>query len=208
MKKMIATIALCACSFLMVQAQESVANDSVQNGNEVLGADSTNIVADLQSTVVVPPAPQFGYISYQDVLVNMMEYKDAMRKMEELRTRYEIEARYNETNFKRLFAEYLEGQKNFPQSIMLKRQRDLQSEMEKSLAFRADAEKQLAQAEAELLAPVKARLNEAIILVGGKMNLDYIFNIDNNALPFVNPQKVVDVTAFVKQHLQIPGGAE
>lgn len=208
MKKMIATIALCACSFLMVQAQESVANDSVQNGNEVLGADSTNIVADLQSTVVVPPAPQFGYISYQDVLVNMMEYKDAMRKMEELRTRYEVEARYNETNFKRLFAEYLEGQKNFPQSIMLKRQRDLQSEMEKSLAFRADAEKQLAQAEAELLAPVKARLNEAIILVGGKMNLDYIFNIDNNALPFVNPQKVVDVTAFVKQHLQIPGGAE
>lgn len=208
MKKMIATIALCACSFLMVQAQESVANDSVQNSNEVLGADSTNIVADLQSTVVVPLAPQFGYISYQDVLVNMMEYKDAMRKMEELRTRYEVEARYNETNFKRLFAEYLEGQKNFPQSIMLKRQRDLQSEMEKSLAFRADAEKQLAQAEAELLAPVKARLNEAIILVGGKMNLDYIFNIDNNALPFVNPQKVVDVTAFVKQHLQTPGGAE
>ena len=113
MKKMIATIALCACSFLMVQAQESVANDSVQNSNEVLGVDSTNIVADLQSTVVVPPAPQFGYISYQDVLVNMMEYKDAMRKMEELRTRYEVEARYNETNFKRLFANGTCGTENW-----------------------------------------------------------------------------------------------
>lgn len=213
MKKTILTIALSACSFLIGQAQTSTVADSLQADTTTLShiaplpSDTTKTAEMLHTSInhnIVPPAPQFGYVSYEQVLIDMIEYKDAMRQLTELRTKYEVEARYNETTFKRLFAEYLEGQKDFPQSIMLKRQRDLQSEMEKCLAFREDAEKQLKQAEQELLAPVKARLNNAIVLVGDKLKLDYIFNIDNNALPFANPQKVVDVTAFVKQHLQAP----
>ncbi len=197
-KKIITTFTFCLGMICAAQAQDSVAVDTMK-----APVDTMHTAADLLQTSVteLPPAPQFGYISYSQVLSEMVEYKDAMLKLKNLRAKYEEEAAYNETVFKRQFAEYLQGQKDFPQSIMLKRQRDLQDELEKSLAFRQEAEVQLSKAEIELLAPVKARLNEAIILVGGKMQLDYIFNIDNNAVPFVNPKKVVDVTSFVKQHL-------
>lgn len=147
------------------------------------------------------PAAKYGYLSYSQVLENMTEYKVAQQQLKELRNKYEMEAQYNEATFKRQFAEYLQGQKDFPQSIMLKRQRDLQEALEKSLAFREEAERLLKQAEAEVLAPIKSRLDNAIRMVGGAYNLDYIYNLDTNAMPYVNPVLVMDVTKLVEQQL-------
>ena len=147
------------------------------------------------------PAAKYGYLSYSQVLENMTEYKVAQQQLKELRNKYEMEAQYNEATFKRQFAEYLQGQKDFPQSIMLKRQRDLQEALEKSLAFREEAERLLKQAEAEVLAPIKSRLDNAIRMVGGAYNLDYIYNLDTNAMPYVNPVLVIDVTKLVEQQL-------
>ena len=91
---------------------------------------------------VVKPAPaKYGYLSYTQVLEGVTVYKMAKQQLKELRAKYEAEAQYNEASFKRQFAEYLQGQKDFPQSIMLKRQRDLQESLEKSLAFREEAER-------------------------------------------------------------------
>jgi outer membrane protein len=152
---------------------------------------------------VVPAIPaKYGYLSYNQVLENMTEYKFAQQQMKDLRAKYEAEAQYNEASFRRQFAEYLQGQKEFPQSIMLKRQRDLQEALEKSLAFRDEAERLLKQAETEMLAPIKARLANAIKMVGGAYNLDYIYNVDTNAMPYVNPALVIDVTKLVEQQLQ------
>ena len=152
---------------------------------------------------VVPAIPaKYGYLSYNQVLENMSEYKFAQQQMKDLRAKYEAEAQYNEASFRRQFAEYLQGQKEFPQSIMLKRQRDLQEALEKSLAFRDEAERLLKQAETEMLAPIKARLANAIKMVGGAYNLDYIYNVDTNAMPYVNPALVMDVTKLVEQQLQ------
>lgn len=152
---------------------------------------------------VVPAIPaKYGYLSYNQVLENMTEYKFAQQQMKDLRAKYEAEAQYNEASFRRQFAEYLQGQKEFPQSIMLKRQRDLQEALEKSLAFRDEAERLLKQAETEMLAPIKARLANAIKMVGGAYNLDYIYNVDTNAMPYVNPALVMDVTKLVEQQLQ------
>lgn len=152
---------------------------------------------------VVPAIPaKYGYLSYNQVLENMTEYKFAQQQMKDLRAKYEAEAQYNEASFRRQFAEYLQGQKEFPQSIMLKRQRDLQEALEKSLAFRDEAERLLKQAETEMLAPIKARLANAIKMVGGAYNLDYIYNVDINAMPYVNPALVMDVTKLVEQQLQ------
>lgn len=161
-------------------------------------------VQEVQKEVKVAPAipAKYGYLSYNQVLENMTEYKFAQQQMKELRAKYEAEAQYNEASFRRQFAEYLQGQKEFPQSIMLKRQRDLQEALEKSLAFRDEAERLLKQAETEMLAPIKARLANAIKMVGGAYNLDYIYNVDTNAMPYVNPALVMDVTKLVEQQLQ------
>ena len=60
----------------------------------------------------------------------------------------------------------------------------------------------LFRSEEEALAPIKARLENAIKMVGGAYNLDYIYNLDTNAMPYVNPALVMDVTKLVEQQLQ------
>ena len=187
---MMITAAVCFFSAVSCFAQ-SVA--------DTLVVDTIPVVTSVE--VPAAPAAKYGYLSYAQVLENMAEYKVAQQQLKELRNKYEMEAQYNEASFKRQFAEYLQGQKDFPQSIMLKRQRDLQEALEKSLAFREEAERLLKQAEAESLAPIKARLANAIRTVGGAYNLDYIYNLDTNAMPYVNPALIMDVTKLVEQQL-------
>ena len=170
-----------------------------QSATDTVVVATVPVVASAENPAT--PAAKYGYLSYSQVLENMTEYKVAQQQLKELRNKYEMEAQYNEATFKRQFAEYLQGQKDFPQSIMLKRQRDLQEALEKSLAFREEAERLLKQAEAEVLAPIKSRLDNAIRMVGGAYNLDYIYNLDTNAMPYVNPVLVMDVTKLVEQQL-------
>ena len=191
MKKMMITAAVCFFSAVSCFAQ-SVA--------DTLVVDTIPVVTSAEAPVA--PAAKYGYLSYSQVFENMPEYKLAQQQLKELRNKYEMEAQYNEASFKRQFAEYLQGQKDFPQSIMLKRQRDLQEALEKSLAFREEAERLLKQAEKEALAPIKSRLDNAIRMVGGAYNLDYIYNLDTNAMPYVNPALIMDVTTLVEQQLQ------
>lgn len=191
MKKMMITTAVCLFSMVSTFAQTVT---------DTLTTVETPVVT------VTPAAPvqtvKYGYLSYSQVLENMNEYKAAQQQLKELRNKYEMEAQYNESTFKRQFAEFLQGQKDFPQSIMLKRQRDLQEALEKSLAFRDEAARLLKQAEVETLAPIKARLDNAIRTVGALYNLDYVYNLDTNSMPYVNPALVMDVTALVQQQLQ------
>ena len=80
-------------------------------------------------------ALKYGYLHYDSLLVKMSDYAAAQEQLATLRKQYQQETDYNEQGFKRQFAEFLQGQKNFPQNILLKRQRDLQEAMEKSIAF-------------------------------------------------------------------------
>lgn len=145
---------------------------------------------------------KYGYLSYNALLHAMPEYAEAQHQMGELRKKYEAEAAYNEQNFKRQFAEFLQGQKDFPQNIMLKRQRALQDAMEKSLSFRHDADSLLAAAETEAIAPVRKRLDEAIRAVGLEHGYEAIVNTDTNACPFLHHSVAEDATAFVQEKLK------
>ncbi|MBO5698776.1 MAG: OmpH family outer membrane protein [Bacteroidaceae bacterium] len=212
MKKMIMVAALGMCGLFNLSAQDvqTVAQSDSTTAVAIQEAPDTVSMMKLVPAIPVVSTPktaatvenyQVGMVKYNVLLKEMTEYKAAMQQLSDLRAKYEVEANYNETAFKRQFAEYLQGQKEFPQSIMLKRQRDLQEEMEKCLAFRRDAEAQLLQAEQELLVSVKARLNHAIAVIGEKLQLDYVMNADNDALPYVSAKKVVDVTLLVQQQL-------
>ena len=212
MKKFIILAAVCLSAVVSASAQnvtDSLSTDTVLVAPEmVVASPDTVVVMPAEVPVVAPevvaapvPVVKYGYLSYSQVLENMSDYKMAQQQLKDLRAKYEMEAQYNEASFKRQFAEYLQGQKDFPQSIMLKRQRDLQEALEKSLAFREEATRLLKQAEVETLAPIKARLDNAIRVVGGLYELDYVYNLDTNAMPYVNPALVMDVTQLVQQEL-------
>lgn len=146
--------------------------------------------------------PQFGYLSYSAVLMQMPEYTQASQQYEELRGKYEAEATRAEEEFQRKFSEFMQGQRDFPASIMQKRQAELQELMERSITFRQESQRLLAEAETALKQPAVDHLNAAIQAVGAEKGLMFILNTDGNACPFVHPQAGVDVTAAVMEWLQ------
>lgn len=153
------------------------------------------------STTAVGTVAKYGYLHVDTLLQNLPEYKEQTTKLGELRKQYEAETERNEAEFKRQFAEYLSGQSTFPATILMKRQRDLQEAMEKNLAFRRESESLLEKAEADMRQPLRQRLQRAINAVAQRLKLDYVVNLDNNAIPYLNPQLSVDVTELVKKEV-------
>ncbi len=144
----------------------------------------------------------FGYLSYNTVLTGMAEYATAQESMKTLREQYDKEAEYNEDKFFKMYSEYIQGQKTFPEDIMLKRQKELQVAMEQGIAFRKDAEKLLANAEAELLKPVEEKLARAIAQVAQEKSLMFVVNTDAKAYPYINPEQGTDITTLVYMVLE------
>ena len=145
---------------------------------------------------------KYGLISYSQLLKTMPDYLEAQTQMQQLTQQYEQEAAYNEQNFKRQFTDFLQGQKEFPQNIMLKRQRDLQEAMEKSLAFRHTADSLLNCAREDMMRPVEERLNAAIQAVGLERGYECVVNTDGNALPFVHHSLCEDAMPYVEEKLK------
>lgn len=147
--------------------------------------------------------PKFGYLNYSEVIRLMPEYASSQEKLNQLQEKYDAELQRSDKEFNRRFAEFLEGQKEFPENILIKRQKELQDLMEKSIRFKNEVKELLEAARKELTAPVVAKLNEAIAQVGSKYNLDYVLNTDNNACPYINPAAGMDITQQVKEKLNI-----
>jgi hypothetical protein len=80
---------------------------------------------------------QFGYLSYKQVMQQMPEYAKAQQDLDLLKQKYEQEALRGEEDFQRKFVEFLQGQKDFPQTIMQKRQAELQHLMDNGVNFTA-----------------------------------------------------------------------
>jgi outer membrane protein len=140
---------------------------------------------------------QFGYLSYKKALQSMPEYATAQQSLRTLKSKYDEEAKYNEEKFKKMFADFLDGQKNFPEEILLKRQKELQVGMEQGIAFRKDAERLLSKAEEELMAPLTSRLDSTLALIGRENGFIFIVNTDNKDFPFIHSQAGKDLTDIV-----------
>lgn len=151
----------------------------------------------------VASAARYGRISRAAILAQLPELKMARTQLDSLRAKYEREARYNEESFRRQFSEYLQIQRNLPEAILLKRQGDLQTAMERGLAFRKQAEELLRKAELELMQPIEDKVDAAIRVVGAEHKYDFIFDEDVKALPYLNPALCEDATAFVKEKLDV-----
>lgn len=140
----------------------------------------------------------FGYLSYSEVLKSIPQYKEIENQVQSLKDEYQKEMTRAEQNFSKQFAEYIDGQKNFSDNIMMKRQKELQQLMEQSLQFKEEARNLIEKARKELMQPLYDRLNAAISKVGTEKGFDYILNTDGNSYPFINPEKGEDITAAVK----------
>lgn len=170
--KRLATIIISLCALLGVNAQESTS------------------------------AFRYGYLSYNTALQSMPDYAKAQQKIEGLKAQYQAETKRVEDEFNRKYEEFLEGQRDFPKTILQKRQTELQELMERNIQFKEQSRKELAQMEKETLAPLRIRLIEQLGKIGRERGYAFIYDTDTNALPFFNPDMGDDLNLLVKNALK------
>lgn len=165
------------------------------------GAQTDSTIA-ANSTVVTQTAARYGYLSYQEALESMPQYAMVQKQMENLRSQYQAETLRVEEEFNRKYEEFLEGQREFPKTILQKRQTELQQLMEKNIEFKANSLKELDAAEKEAMAPLRLRLNDVLREIGINKGYAFIYDTDTKALPFLNPEMGDNINLIVKDALQ------
>ena len=144
---------------------------------------------------------QFGYVNYEQVLKELPEYAKAQEDLAALKAKYEAEAQKGEEEFQNKFVDFLQGQKDFPQAIMQKRQAELQTLMDAGVSFRVKSQELIAKAENELMQEAHKRLKSALLEIGVEHGYGFILNTDDNSCPYINPVVGVDVTDLVRKKL-------
>ena len=101
----------------------------------------------------------------------MPGYADMQKSLAELKRQYANETKRSEEEFNQKYEAFLEGQKDFAPSILKKRQYELQELLNNSVSFKKEAARLLEQAEADMYAPLKKRLNEILRQVAASADM-------------------------------------
>jgi len=146
--------------------------------------------------------PRYGFLSLDHALKSMPEYAATQDSLQRLNEAYQKEVERVEDEFNKKYELFLEGQRSFPRTILLKRQNELQEMMQRNISFKADIRRDLQQAEQELMLPLRTRLNETLAVVAREYHLELILNTDGNACPFIEPTLSMDVQKLVEEYLK------
>ena len=181
MKKVLLLIFACLALTAQAQEEESAKNDS--------------------SATTVPQL-KIGFVSYTKALQAMPDYALTQKRLAELRTQYDKELKRVEDEFNRKYEEFLDGQKEFPKTILMKRQTELKELMERNVAFKANSLRELADAEVAAMKPLKEQLNGVLAEVAKKHGFVMILNTDADACPYIDPTMGVDVLPMVMEEMK------
>jgi len=157
-----------------------------------------------ESTAMQPQQQvlKFGYLSYDSVLTQTADYAVVRQTLADLKAKFEAEQKRVENDFNQKYEEFLDGQKDFPPTILRKRQTELRELMERNVAFRQQALDELRQTELRLMAPLHQRLQQVLAGVARLRSLAFILNTDSDAVPFINPAQGEDLNQTVADALQ------
>lgn len=142
-------------------------------------------------------------LSHNAVMQRMNQYHEAQKNLKALRAQYEAEAKRSEEDFQRKFVEFMDGQKDFPETILLKRQNELQNMLESNAKFRLKVQDLLAKAEKDLMNDVRAVLVEAVQAVAAEEGYALVLNTDGDAVSYIADGIATDITDKVMRKLDI-----
>lgn len=145
---------------------------------------------------------KFGFLSYEAALQSMPDYTIVQKKMADLQAQYQAETKRVEDEFNRKYEDFLEGQREFPKTILQKRQTELQELMQKNIDFKQNSIQELAKAEQEAMAPLRIKLIEVLGKIGRERGYAFIVDTDKKALPFINPDMGEDINKLVQDALK------
>lgn len=144
---------------------------------------------------------KIGYLSYENALKAMPEYSLTQKQLAELKSQYEAELKRVEQEFNKKYEAFLEGQKDFPKTILYKRQTELKELMERNVNFKNNSIRELADAEQAAMEPLRKKLNELLADVAREHGYIIILNTDADACPYIAPSLSEDINSLVIKRL-------
>ena len=146
---------------------------------------------------------KFGYVSYMEMVKALPEYSIVVTHLDELQAKYEAEIARSEREFNQKYSDFIEEQHNFPENIRIKRHKELQELMEKSVEFKDEVNRAMREARREMMKPLHDKVDEAVMKVCIDHKYDYVLNTDDRAYIAINPQSGNDITEQVKKELKV-----
>lgn len=140
---------------------------------------------------------KFGYFSYKAVLDSLPQYAIAMEDYDKLKQRCLKEVDYNEQELTRFYVAFLDGQRDFPEPILRKRQKELQQMIDNSIVFRDQLKRWLRHAKDSLSQSSYQLIDSALPRVCEELSLTYIIDTDNGGYKYINPMCGENITADV-----------
>ena len=145
---------------------------------------------------------KFAYLSIDSVMQSMEEYAQLQQDMAAMRQQYEAEMKRVEDDFNKKYEEFLDGQKNFPKTILQKRQSELQEMMDKNIAFKKESLQLLNDTEKTQTDVIRMMVEMAVKTLGMQRGYAFILNTDADATPWLNTAVGEDITETVKELLK------
>ncbi len=141
---------------------------------------------------------KFAYLSYNYVMTSMPEYAQMQQEMAQMNKEYEAEMNRVQDEFNKQYESFLDGQASFPPTILQKRQSELQEMLNKNIDFKKESQKLLKDVEANMLASMKATIDNAVSNIAQKKGYAFVLNMDESAVTFINPDMGEDISEDVK----------
>ena len=148
-------------------------------------------------------AQKFAHLKSMDIIPVMPEWAKAQTDIQTMQKQYEDEIKRASDEFNKKFAEYQQEQKNLPQNIQERRQKELQDLQEKGMQFQQDAQQQLQKAYGDMMEPIYKKLEDAVKAVGKAGAYTYVFDLNRTDIPYIDEAQSKDITNDIKTKLGI-----
>ena len=146
---------------------------------------------------------KFGYVSYREIVKALPEYTIVITHLDELQGKYEAEIARSEREFNQKYSDFIEEQASVPENIRIKRHKELQELMEKSIEFKDEVNRTMREARREMMKPLYEKVDEAVMEICIDEGYDYILNTDDRAYIAINPNNGKNVTGKLKKVLNL-----
>lgn len=162
------------------------------------------IIALLVALPLSAAAQKFGTVDVDQVFTAMPEVTEVQNQLTEASKKYEAEFQKLQEQANKLVAEFqtIQDDPNTPQTIKERRMQEIQELGNKIEQFRNTATQDLQRQQSQLMAPIQAKLTDAIKAVGQEGGYTFIFPSTPELILYQGAD-VVDVTTLVKDKLGI-----
>ena len=148
---------------------------------------------------------KFGHINAQEIVSAMPEFAKAQSDIEALDKQLTSELQRTQEEFNKKYQEFQQAiaKDSLPPNIAERRQKELQDMMQRQEQFQQEAQQQMQKAQADAMAPIYKKLDDAIKAVGAAEGVIYIFDLARTPVAYVNESQSINLTPKVKTQLGI-----